>query len=165
MKKLLAILFCAVLLLSLAACRSSGGSLAQPQSTTPSTEATEPTEPTKETLPQETFGPQSDGGVFKLDKVVRITFYLYYGDGTGSDVPAENMPEIIAWLSTFKLGEPAERPLPPGTNWAYVEIEYDYGAIFRTGLNTVDFAGTIHYIQGDEAPACYAEIIKNTLAP
>ena len=162
MKKLLTILFCTILLLSVVACRSSDGSLALPQSTTPS--AAQTTEPTKETLPQETFGPQADGGVFKLDNIVRITFYSHYGEGTGVQVPAENMQEIIAWLDTYTLGEPAEHPLPPGTDWVYVEIEYSYGAVFKTGMKTVDFAGTQYYIHGGEAPACYTEMINSITA-
>ena len=165
MKKLLAILFAAVLLLCCSACRPGYLDAGAPGTTTPSVVTDPSTEPPPSSLPQETFGPQPNGGIFHLDNIVRITFFSYYGQGTGSNVPAENMQEIIDWLATYTLGDPASTPLPPGTDTVYVEIEYNYGAIFRTGMNTVDFAGTIYYIHGSEAPECYSEILKGTSLP
>jgi hypothetical protein len=165
MKKLLAILFAAVLLLSCAACRSSDGIYPYGQNTLPAIETNPSTEPTQETLPQETFGPQPGGGVFNLNNITRITFFSYYGGGTGSDVPAEHMQEIIDWLATFTLGDQAPEILPPGTNMNYIEIEYSYGAVFRTGMNTVDYAGTIYYIRGGEAPGCFSEIVRGSTLP
>ena len=47
----------------------------------------------------------------------------------------------------------------------YIEIEYSYAAVFRTGMNTVDYAGTIYYIRGGEAPACYQTIINGSALP
>jgi hypothetical protein len=165
MKKLFATMLAVVLLLACATgCRPDPG-MVLPGATT-STLATEPTIDTfPTTLPQETFGPQPDGGIFNLNNVVRITFFSYYGQGIGSDVPAEHMQEIIDWLATFTLGEEAPEILPPGTNTVYVEIEYSYGTVFRTGMDTVDFAGTIYYIKGNEPPACYWEILEGTSLP
>lgn len=165
MKKLLFVLFAAVLLLSCAACRSSDGIYPYGQNTLPAIETNPSTEPTRETLPQATFGPQPGGGVFNLNNITRITFSSYYGGGTGVDVPAEYMEEITRWLATFTLGEAASVPLAPGTNMHYIEIEYSHGSVFRTGMNTVDFAGTIHYISGSEAPACYQTIINGSTLP
>ena len=159
MKKLFAITLTAMLLLCCAACRPGYLNVGAPGTTSPSTEPAPPT------LPQDTFGPQSNGGIFNLDNIVRITFYGYYGKGTGCDVPAENMQEIIDWLATYTLGDPVSGPLPPGTDTVYIEIEYNYGTIFRTGMNTVDFAGTTYYIHGGNAPECYSEILKGTTLP
>ena len=165
MKQLFATILAAVLLLSCATgCHPDPG-IALPGATTPTivTEPTIDTPPT--TLPQETFGPQPDGGIFNLDNVVRITFFSYYGQGPGRDVPAEHMQEIIDWLATFTMGGAAPEILPPGTNTVYMEIEYGYGAVFRTGMDAVDFAGTIYYINGSDAPACYQEIIIGASLP
>lgn len=166
MKRLFAAWLSVILLLSCATgCHRDPGIALSGGYTTPTVETNPSTLPTTETLPQETFGPQPDGSIFNLNNIVRITFSSYYGQGTGCDVPGEYMQEIIDWLKTFTLGDQAPNILPPGTNMIHIEIEYDYGAVFRTGMNTVDFAGTIYYIHGGDSPACYSEILKGSILP
>lgn len=94
----------------------------------------------------------------------RITFYAYYGRGKGSDVPAENFDEIIAWLDTFRLDLDKKIPdlPPPGTNTVYVEIEYSDGTVVKKGLDIITVDGIPYYIKGDTAPDCYSEILSKT---
>jgi len=98
--------------------------------------------------------------VFQTDNAVRITFYGYYGGGKGSDVPVDNMVEIINWLSSFSLGEKAPEILPPGTNTYYVEIEYSDGTVVKNGLDTIVIAGVAYQLESDQKPLCYKEIIS-----
>ena len=100
--------------------------------------------------------------IFDTQNVKRITFYAYYGDGKGSDVPAQNLDEIITWLDSFKIGEEVPTPLPPGTNTYYIEIEYLDGRIVKEGMDTTDVNGVGHYIESNYIPECFWEIISKT---
>ena len=100
--------------------------------------------------------------IFDTENVKRITFYSYYGDGKGSDVPAENLDEIITWLDSFKVGEEVPIPPPPGTNTHYIEIEYLDGRIVKEGMDTTAVNEVAYYIKGDHTPECYWEIISKT---
>ena len=88
MKKCLSSILCAVILLCLAACNDTASSPSAPEgaSSTPTTE--------QGNLPSP---------VFNTENAVRITFYAYYGAGTGSDVPSENMAEITSWLGAVTV--------------------------------------------------------------
>ena len=100
-----------------------------------------------------------DTAVFPAGSVRRITFYLYYGAGKGSDVPAEHMTEIAAWLGTFTVDQPAEELPPPGTNTQHVEIEYADGSVLKCGLDMISIDGVNYYLKHDPAPACLEEIL------
>ena len=102
--------------------------------------------------------------VFKTEDIIRITFYAYYGGGKGSDVPAEHLDEIVAWLNSFKIDSNRKVPevVPPGTNTIHVEIAYSDGSIVKQGMDTTVVDGVAYYIIGDRSPECYDEIISKT---
>lgn len=147
MKKILVAFLCGITLFCLAACGEGDGSNAR------STESTS----------QREINDQS-GGVFNTENIKRITFYAYYGYGRGSDVPAEHLDEIIAWLASFDVDTDRELPtvIPPGTNSIHVEIEYFDGSIVKQGMDTTVVGGVTCYISGKAAPQCYDEIISKT---
>ena len=107
---------------------------------------------------------ENSTSVFETENIERITFYAYYGTGIGSDVPAESLAEITAWLDSFKIDVDRKVPelLPPGTNTIHVEIEYSDGSIIKCGMDTAVINGATYYISGDSSPECYDEIISKT---
>ena len=147
MKKILVAFLCGITLFCLVACGKGDGSNAQ------STESTS----------QREINDQS-GGVFNTENIKRITFYAYYGYGRGSDVPAEHLDEITAWLASFDIDTDREVPdvIPPGTNSIHVEIEYSDGSIVKQGMDTATAGGATYYISGNAAPQCYYEIMSKT---
>lgn len=145
MKRILSAFLCGIMLLCLAACGESSNSNTQPNDSAKQSD----------TSNQET-------GIFNTKNIKRITFYAYYGNGKGSDVPAEHLDEIIAWLDSFTLDKEVPELLPPGTNTINVEIEYFDGTIVKRGLDTATVDGITYYIKGDTAPECYEEIISKT---
>ena len=145
MKRILSAFLCGIMLLCLAACGESSNSDTQPNDSAKQSD----------TSNQET-------GIFNTKNIKRITFYAYYGNGKGSDVPAEHLDEIIAWLDSFTLDKEVPELLPPGTNTINVEIEYFDGTIVKRGLDTATVDGITYYIKGDTAPECYEEIISKT---
>lgn len=104
-------------------------------------------------------GSLGDTAVFPAGSVRRITFYLYYGGGKGSDVPVEHMTEIAAWLGTFAVDQPVEELPPPGTNTQYVEIEYANGSIVKCGLDMITIDGVNYSLKHAPAPDCLMEIL------
>ena len=100
--------------------------------------------------------------VFDTENISRITFYFYSGGGIGSDVPPENMTEIINWLDSFTVGRKAPALLPPGTNSVYVEIEYADGTVIKKGLDTVEIGWFLYYTNYPDAPDCFQEILSKT---
>lgn len=145
MKRILSAFLCGIMLLCLAACGESSNSNTQPNDSAKQSD----------TSNQET-------GIFNTKNIKRITFYAYYGNGKGSDVSAEHLDEIIAWLDSFTLDKEVPELLPPGTNTINVEIEYFDGTIVKRGLDTATVDGITYYIKGDTAPECYEEIISKT---
>ena len=147
MKKILVAFLCGITLFCLAACGKGDGSNAR------STESTS----------QREINDQS-GGVFNTESIKRITFYAYHGYGRGSDVPAEHLDEITAWLASFDIDTDREVPdvIPPGTNSIHVEIEYSDGSIVKQGMDTATVGGATYYISGNAAPECYYEIMSKT---
>lgn len=133
--------------------------------TTETTSAMSSDEITSEESLSETDEPtENSTSVFETENIERITFYAYYGNGTGSDVPAESLAEITAWLDSFKIDVDRKVPeaLPPGTNTIHVEIEYSDGSIIKCGMDTAVINGATYYISGDSSPECYDEIISKT---
>lgn len=145
MKRILSAFLCGIMLLCLAACGESTNSNTQPNDSAKQSD----------TSNQET-------GIFNTKNIKRITFYAYYGNGKGSDVPAEHLDEMIAWLDSFTLDKEVPELLPPGTNTIHVEIEYFDGTIVKRGLDTATVGGITYYIKGDTAPECYEEIVSKT---
>ena len=133
--------------------------------TTETTSAVSSDEITSEESLSETDEPtENSTSVFETENIERITFYAYYGTGIGSDVPAESLAEITAWLDSFKIDVDRKVPevLPPGTNTIHVEIEYSDGSIIKCGMDTAVINGVTYYISGDSSPECYDEIISKT---
>lgn len=133
-KKIFSFIFCAVMLFCLAACDTAN--------TQDTAESTKP--------------------VFKTENITRITFYAFSGEGEGSEVPAEHMEQITAWLASFAVGEKAPDLLPPGTNTVYVEIAYSDGTTVKSGLDTATVDGVTYYTENEEAPDCFQEIMSHT---
>lgn len=145
MKKILSVFLCGIMLLCFAACGKNTNSNIQ------STESTN----------QNDINNQATA-IFNTKDIKRITFYAYFGNGKGSDVPSEHLDEIITWLDSFTIDKEVPELLPPGTNTINVEIEYFDGNIVKRGLDTATVDGTTYYIKGDSAPACYEEIVSKT---
>ena len=152
MKRFASFILCGMLLLCFAACGENA------ESNTPSTE----------TLPQKTTSTSVQNDVptepiFRTENVVRITLYAYYGQGTGSVVPSENMAEIKQWLGEMTIDrEATDNDVLAGTNTYYVEIEYADGTIIKEGLDVVIVNGTRYLLKKEKYPACFEEIIAKT---
>ncbi len=100
--------------------------------------------------------------VFNTKNIKRITFYAYYGQGKGSQVPAGKMSEITAWLGTFSIDKEVDDMLPPGTNTYYVEIEYLDGTIVKEGLDVIEVDGISYYVKHATYPDSFMDIISRT---
>ena len=154
MKRILSVVLCVLLLFCFAACDEETD--AQPvtartaEASHAETTLAEPSQTNEKTL------------VFDTENIKRITFYAYYGNGKGSDVPVEHLDEIITWLDSFTIDKEVPELIPPGTNTIKVEIEYFDGTIVKKGLDTTTVDGITYYIKGDNSPACYEEIISRT---
>ena len=125
----------------------------------------DPNEPTEDpTIPTDDPNEPVEGpnAVFRTEDIIRITFYAYYGDGTGSDVPPENMSVITAWLGSFTVGEKAPDLLPPGTNTYFVEIAYADGTVVKEGLDVIVIDDTLYLLDNDTYPDCFKEIISKS---
>lgn len=148
-KKAVTIILCILMLLILVACgeNSTGNTSDDPHQTQPTTVNSEV---------------QPGAAVFETQNIVRITFYGYYGGGTGSEVPAEDMEAISTWLASFAIGEKAPDLLAPGTNTYHVKIEYADGTVVESGLDTTTVDGVSYQISSDPQPECFAEIIAKT---
>lgn len=143
------VIMCIVLLLSFAACDK------------------EKIDQNNSEINQTDHSPTNDSAkefVFKTKDINRITFYAYYGAENGSNVPAEHLDEIVAWLDSFEIDSDKRVPeeFPPGTNTINVEIEYSDGSVVKQGLDTTVINGVTYYISGDLPPECYNEIISKT---
>ncbi|MBQ7045471.1 MAG: hypothetical protein IJN65_03150 [Clostridia bacterium] len=103
----------------------------------------------------------SSGAVFNTENIKRITFYGYYGYGKGSEVPSENLSEIINWLGSFKIDKKVD-DTRWGINTHVVEIEYADGTVIKEGLDLVVIDSTSYYIKGDKAPDCFEDIISKS---
>ena len=145
MKKFLTVFLCGIMLLCFTACDKNTNSNIQP---------------TESTNQNDTHNQAT--AIFNTKNIKRITFYAYYGNGKGSDVPAEHLDEMIAWLDSFTIDKEVPELLPPGTNTIHVEIEYLDGTVVKEGLDTATVDGITYYIKGDTAPKCYKEIISRT---
>ena len=145
MNRILSVFLCGIMLLCLSACGENTHSDTQPNESAKQSD----------TNNQETE-------IFNTKNIKRITFYTYYGNGKGSDVPAEHLDEMIAWLDSFTLDKEVPELIPPGTNTINVEIEYFDGTIVKKGLDTTTVDGITYYIKGDNSPECYEEIISRT---
>ena len=145
MKRILSVFLCGIMLLCLSACGENTHSDTQPNESAKQSD----------TNNQETE-------IFNTKNIKRITFYAYYGNGKGSDVPAKHLDEMIAWLDSFTLDKEVPELLPPGTNTIHVEIEYFDGTIVKRVLDTATVGGITYYIKGDTAPECYEEIVSKT---
>ena len=145
MKKLLTVFLCGIMLLCFAACDKNTNSNIQP---------------TESTNQNDTHNQAT--AIFNTKNIKRISFYSYYGNGKGSDVPVEHLDEIITWLDSFTIDKEVPELIPPGTNTINVEIEYFDGTIVKKGLDTTTVDGITYYIKGDNSPECYEEIISRT---
>ena len=145
MKKLLTVFLCGIMLLCFAACDKNTNSNIQP---------------TESTNQNDTHNQAT--AIFNTKNIKRITFFAYYGNGKGSDVPGEHFDEMITWLDSFTIDKEVPELLPPGTNTIHVEIEYLDGTIVKKGLDTTTVDGITYYIKGDNSPECYEEIISRT---
>ena len=157
LKKFLIAIMCVAILLLFVACgkddsHQNDGATNQTENAL-ANDASHPSKPTEEKK-----------SVFKTEDIIRITFYAYYGGGKGSDVPAEHLDEIVAWLNSFKIDSNRKVPevVPPGTNTIHVEIAYSDGSIVKQGMDTTVVDGVAYYIIGDRSPECYDEIISKT---
>lgn len=149
-KKLLVVILCGLMIFSFVACGKDATSEILSDDTSSIIEETN-TKREDETHSE---------AAFVTENIARITFFTYYGEGKGSEVPSENMEEITMWLGTFVIDKAAEDMLPPGTNTVYVEIEYLDGTIVKEGLDVITIDGVSYYLKHAPNPACFTEIIS-----
>jgi len=171
LKKIFIAIMCIAVLLSIVACskddaHQNEGTTNQAESSL-ATDASQPGKPTEgPSKPTEDISTPTEEkeSVFNTEDIIRITFYAYYGNGKGSDVPAEHLNKIITWLDSFEVDTNKEFPelVPPGTNTVHVEIEYLDGGIIKQGMDTTVVDGVTYYIKGATRPECYDEIISKT---
>lgn len=100
--------------------------------------------------------------IFNTENIARITFYAYGGNGKGSEVPEENMTEIINWLGSFTVDKEVVGEILPGTNTRQVEIEYTDGTVIKQGLDVVVIDGIRYHMESDKKPDCFEEIMSKT---
>lgn len=99
--------------------------------------------------------------VFKTENIVHITFYTLPNSGKGFEVPSEYMDEITTWLGSFTIGPKVKDDvLAPGSNSISVEIEYADGTVIENGLSTIKIDGVEYYMEHEDAPECYLEILE-----
>lgn len=149
-KKLLVVILCGLMIFCFVACGKDATSEILSDDTSSITEETN-TNSEDETHSEPAF---------VTENIANITFYAYYGEGKGSEVPSENMEEVTRWLGTFVIDKAAEDMLPPGTNTVYVEIEYLDGTIVKEGLDVVSMDGVSYYLKHAPKPDCFTEIIS-----
>ena len=138
-KKLLSLIVCGILLLSLVACH--GG------------DTNKTYDKLFDTYPS----------VFVTEDITSITFYAYYGEGKGSKVPNKYMNEIVNWLDSFTIDrEATDEDVLPGTNTYYVKIEHSDGTIIKEGLNIILIDGNRYLLEKEPYPDCFMEIISKT---
>ena len=97
--------------------------------------------------------------VFDTKNIKRITFYIDYGLGKGSDVSADEIEEIKKRLETFIIDKKVDGTCSPGTNTVYVEIEYLDGTIVKNGIDEIEVDGASYYIKRAMPPDCFQEIL------
>lgn len=159
-KKLLAVLFSALLLICLTACTTANN--ADPSATNGTS--------TDTTATNEINGPTDlTGPVFKTESVAHITINNTYGVGEGHLVPDEYKDEIISWLKSFKIGEAVDTsttfpPLPPGTDSIVIKLVYSDGTVYENGTDTVKIDGVVYHLTSDPEPDCYYEILRTNSA-
>ena len=149
-KKLLVVILCGLMIFCFVACGKDATSEILSDDTSSITEETN-TNSEDETHSE---------AAFVTENIARITFFAYYGEGKGSEVPSENMEEVTRWLGSFVIDKAAEDMLPPGTNTVYVEIEYLDGTIVKEGLDVITIDGVSYYLKHAPTPACFTEIIS-----
>ena len=166
MKKILTVFLCGIMLLCFAACdKNTNSNIQSPESTNQEEiDTSKNTDNNVESIENTCENDTNNQAVavFNTKHIKRITFYAYYGNGKGSEVPAEHLNEIITWLDSFTINKKVTELLPSGINTINVEIEYSDGTVVKKGLDTTTVDGIIYYIKGDTAPECYEEIISKT---
>lgn len=160
-KKILSLVLCIMLLFCFVACEVKNIENTPSPANLNTNKPTGTPDNTKKT-PTPEKEEQSMDVVFNTKNVANITFYAYYGHGKGSQVPQENMTEIITWLDSFTFGEKAPDLPPPGTNTCYVEIEYTDGTVIKKGLDVASVNGVAYCLERDKEPECFREIISKT---
>ena len=92
---------------------------------------------------------------FPTEGITEIRFKP--GPNDWLSVPEEELPVYIDWLRSFRIGEKAEPPLPPGTDHVRIRIEYANGSFFENGMSTVKIGKDDYYLIGDPAPETYMQ--------
>lgn len=108
--------------------------------------------PIETSIAATTTAPETTETIFNTHSIKSITLYGQYGKGEGKKVPDEKLSEFTAWLKTFAIDKEADKPLPPGINTYWVEIEYSDGTVVKKGLDAVEVAGRLYYVKHAEEP-------------
>lgn len=100
--------------------------------------------------------------VFDTENITRIAFTTNYGYDDECEVPEQYITEITTWLGTFTIDEivPEDVPIPPGTGFYFVKIEYSDGTIVENSLSTIEIDGISYYMSSAETPECFMEILS-----
>ena len=125
-------------------------------------DTTEPTKTTEQPQQTEKTEQTQKKTIFNTENIARITFYAYGGNGKGSEVPEENMTEIINWLGSFTIDKEVVGEVLPGTNTRQVEIEYTDRTVIKQGLDVVVIDGIRYHMESDKKPDCFQEIMSKT---
>ena len=74
-------------------------------------------------------------------------------------VEAEELPDYIEWLGTFRIGDKTRQPIKPGSNSIHVRIDYADGTMAEKGLSTITIDGTIYQLEYGTPPASYPSLL------
>jgi hypothetical protein len=78
------------------------------------------------------------------------------------EVPSDDLPAIIDWLGTFRVGEKAKKELIPGSNSVRVRIKYSDGTVAENGLTTIKMGENTYYMTSENAPDAYLRILNRS---
>lgn len=150
MKKFIFLIWILATLFLTVACSGEALTTAPESSVADNTDTSAPAQST--TAPLETAK-----AIFNTENIKSVTLYVNHGGGEGKVVPDAALSEMIDWLDTFVIDQKAEDPIPPGTNYYYVKIEYLDGTAIKQGLDLVEIDGCAYYVTYGEAPDCFWE--------
>ncbi len=102
-------------------------------------------------------GPDRTEPVFETEGIVSVSFRE--GPGEWIPVDEEELPDYLAWLASFRIGEKWKKPIPPGSNSVLVRVEYGDGTVREQGLTTVTVGGNLYHLEYGTPPASYPSLL------
>ena len=103
---------------------------------------------------------EEDHYIFKTEDIVSVTFYHDSSGDKPYPVPEEDLPEIVAWLGTFRTAQKVRffngyPELAAGTNSFWVEITYADGQVLKTVMDTATVEGVLYHTTDAGTPESF----------